>query len=248
MISSIESNKVFSYSFISGSINTFSTKLLMSKNLISLLINRSKAISFAALKTTPRLPFAFKILLAKEIEGNFFSSTCSKERFFNNLNSDVYSFNEFTSFYYDDSDDEDYEWRHIVWKVNNKYSDDLTGRCKLVTKDGKSWKLKVKYSQNGVQGTETYVLFGRVISPSAFRYFRQRNIASVQLSTATAYLLPAYSARTFSNKSTTSHGSESLYSSIYFCTNMRNLTLHFQLDQMCRGFHLWSFYYNIHQP
>ena len=49
----------------------------------------------------------------------------TKERFFNNLNSDVYSFNEFTSFYYDDSDDEDYEWRHIVWKVNNKYSDRL---------------------------------------------------------------------------------------------------------------------------
>ena len=69
----------------------------------------------------------------------------TKERFFNNLNSDVYSFNEFTSFYYDDSDDEDYEWRHIVWKVNNKYSDDLTGRCKLVTKDGKTWKLKVEY-------------------------------------------------------------------------------------------------------
>ena len=80
----------------------------------------------------------------------------TKERFFNNLNSDVYSFNEFTSFYYDVSDDEDYEWRHIVWKVNDKYSDDLTGRCKLVTKDGKTWKLKVEYRQNGVQGTETY--------------------------------------------------------------------------------------------
>ena len=80
----------------------------------------------------------------------------TKERFFNNLNSDVYSFNDHCCFYYDASDDEGYEWIHIYWKINNKSSKDLNGSYKLLTKDGKSWKIKVKYRQNGVQGTETY--------------------------------------------------------------------------------------------
>ena len=69
-----------------------------------------------------------------------------------------------------------------------------------------------------VHGTDTYVRLGKIISPSALRYFKHKNKASVQLSTATAYLLPAYSDNFFSNKSTTSHGSERSYSLIYFST------------------------------
>ena len=79
----------------------------------------------------------------------------TKERFFNNLKSDVYSFNDSCCFLYDVSDDfYNHEWVPIY--SDNKSSEDLNGRWKLVTKDGKSWKLKVKYRQNGVQGTETY--------------------------------------------------------------------------------------------
>ena len=84
-----------------------------------------------------------------------------KERFFNNLNSKVYSFHitrhvwlTYCSYEEEWFEEEDF-WHDLDYKYNDDFR--TIGKRRIITKDsGKSWEIIFKFKHNGVKITETY--------------------------------------------------------------------------------------------
>ena len=81
-----------------------------------------------------------------------------KETFFNNLNSEVYSFtldHVSLNYYPEEWDDDDHSRKIYDTKKNGKFGE--IGEREIVTKDsGKSFEIIFKFKHNGVKITETY--------------------------------------------------------------------------------------------